>query len=173
MYGIGNIVNKTATALHDDRCLLNISWWSICIVYKCQITMLYCFCSVDKLCPTLCDPMNCSTPGSLSTNSEFAQTHVHWVGDAIQPSHSLSPSSPSALNLKLIQYCMSTKHQLKIFLMKKYLWDTKSLLCHCVAMAILLHYLLIIGGSQSWTPCDEWQDNETVDLEQWILGYNH
>ena len=48
-----------------------------------------CCCSVAKLCLTLCDPMECSTPGFpvLHHLLEFAQTHVHWVGDAIQPSH--------------------------------------------------------------------------------------
>ena len=50
---------------------------------------------------TLCDPMDCSTSGFpvLHHLLEFAQTHVHWVGDAIQPSHPLSPPSPPALNL--------------------------------------------------------------------------
>ena len=51
----------------------------------------YC-CSVTQLCPTLCDPMNCSTPGFLVLHHlpELAQTLVHWVGDIIQPSHPLS-----------------------------------------------------------------------------------
>ena len=55
------------------------------------------FSSVTQLCPTLCDPMNRSTPG-LSVHHqlpEFTQTHIHQVGDAIQPSHPLS--SPSIL----------------------------------------------------------------------------
>ena len=54
---------------------------------------MLCFHSVAKLCPTLCDPMDCSMPGFpvLYYLPEFAQTHVHWVGDAIQPSHPLSP----------------------------------------------------------------------------------
>ena len=54
-----------------------------------------------KSCPTLCNPMNCSTPGFpvLHHLPEFAQIHIHWVCDAIQPFHPLSPSSPSALNL--------------------------------------------------------------------------
>ena len=53
--------------------------------------------SVAKWCPMLCDPMNCSTPGFpvLHYHPEFAQIHVHWVGDAIQPSHPLSPQFPS------------------------------------------------------------------------------
>ena len=49
------------------------------------------FSSVTQSCPTLCDPMNCSTPGLPVHHHlpEFTQTHVHWVGDAIQPSHPL------------------------------------------------------------------------------------
>ena len=56
-----------------------------------QSTHCYC-CSVAQLCPTLCDPTDCSTPGLpvLHHLPEFAQTHVYWVSDAIQPSHSLS-----------------------------------------------------------------------------------
>ena len=57
--------------------------------------------SVAQLCPTLCDPMNCSTPG-LPVHyqlPEFTQTHMHQVGDAIQLSHPLSSPSPPALNL--------------------------------------------------------------------------
>ena len=73
-------------------------------------------CSVTKSCPALCNPMNWSTPGLpvLHRLSEFAQTHVHWVGDAIQPSHSLSSPSPPALNLSqhqgLFQW-VSSSHQ--------------------------------------------------------------
>ena len=54
--------------------------------------------SVTQSCPTLCDPMNHSTPGLLVHHQfpEFTQTHVHRVGDAIQPSHPLSPASPPA-----------------------------------------------------------------------------
>ena len=60
-----------------------------------------CCCSVTKSCPTLCDPMDCSTPGFpvLHCLPEFAQTHVHLVNDAIQPPHPLSPPSPPALSL--------------------------------------------------------------------------
>ena len=50
------------------------------------------FCSVAQSCPTLCDLMNCSTPGLPIHHQlpESTQTHVHWVGDATQPSHPLS-----------------------------------------------------------------------------------
>ena len=58
------------------------------------------FSSVAQLCPTLCNPMNCSTPGLPVHHQlpESTKTHVHWVSDAIQPSHPLSSSSPPALN---------------------------------------------------------------------------
>ena len=62
------------------------------------------WCSVSSLAqswPTLCDPMDCSTPG-LSVHQqllEFTQTHLHWVGDDIQTSHPLSSPSPPAFNL--------------------------------------------------------------------------
>ena len=58
------------------------------------------FSSVAQLCPTLCNPMNCSTPGLPVHHQlrEFTQTHVHWVSDAIQPSHPLSSPSPPAPN---------------------------------------------------------------------------
>ena len=58
-------------------------------------------CSVTKSCLTLCNPMNCSTPGFpvLHNLPEFAQTYVHSVNDAIQPSDPLSPTSPLALNI--------------------------------------------------------------------------
>ena len=68
-----------------------------------QITPYLCCCwsSVAKLYPLLCDPMNCSTPGFpvLYHLLEFAQTHVHWISDVIQPSHPLFSPSPLALRL--------------------------------------------------------------------------
>ena len=56
----------------------------------------YQFSSVAQSCPTLCDPMNCNTPGLPVHHqlSEFTETHVHRVSDAIQPSHPLSSPSP-------------------------------------------------------------------------------
>ena len=58
------------------------------------------FSSVAQSCPTRCDPMNRSMPGLPVHHQlpEFTQTHVHWVGDAVQPSHPLSSPSPPALN---------------------------------------------------------------------------
>ena len=56
--------------------------------------------SVAKSCPTLCDPMDCSLPGFPSPHHlpEFAQVHVHWIGDVIQPSCPLLPTSPPAFS---------------------------------------------------------------------------
>ena len=58
------------------------------------------FSSVAQSCPTLCDPMNHSTPGLPVHHHlpEFTQTHIHRVGDAIQPSHPLSSPFPPAPN---------------------------------------------------------------------------
>ena len=57
--------------------------------------------SVAQLCLTLCNPMDCSTPGLPVHHQlpEFTQTRVHRVGDAIQPSHPLLSPSPPAFNL--------------------------------------------------------------------------
>ena len=65
---------------------------TLAILYSVQ------FSSVAQSCLTLCDPMNCSTPGLPVHHQlpEFTQTHVHRVGDAIQPSHPLSSPSPPA-----------------------------------------------------------------------------
>ena len=58
--------------------------------------MVLLFCSVARSCPTLCNPTKCSTPGFsvLHYLPELAQTHVHWVSDAMEPSHPLLPPSP-------------------------------------------------------------------------------
>ena len=70
---------------------------------------------VIQSCPILCNPMNCSTPGLPDHHQllETTQTHVHWVSDAIQPSHPLSSPSP-ALNLSQHQGLfkwVSSSHQ--------------------------------------------------------------
>ena len=66
------------------------------------VHLLCCWCClVAKSCVTLCDRVDCSMPGLPVPHHlpEFAQVHVHWVGDAIEPSHPLPPSSPFAFNL--------------------------------------------------------------------------
>ena len=76
---------------------------NICLeIYTASVHKSWCCCcSVALLHPTLCNPMDCSTPHDpvLRWLPEFAETHVHWVGDAIQPSLPLSSPSPPAPNL--------------------------------------------------------------------------
>ena len=68
-------------------------------IFECEISSVQ-FSSVAQSCPTLCDPMNRSTPGLPIHHHlpEFTQTHVHWVRDAIQTSHPLSSPFPPSLN---------------------------------------------------------------------------
>ena len=79
-------VTKTGTHLR----------WLSTYAYESAKDYIRCWCSVARSCPTLCDPMTCSTPGFpvLHYLPDFAQTLVHWVGDAIQPAHPLSSPSP-------------------------------------------------------------------------------
>ena len=85
------------------------------------------FSSVAQSCQTLCDPMNCSMPGLPVHHQlrEFTQTHVHRVGDAIQPSHPLSSPSPPAPNPSqhqtLFQRVTSLHQVAKVLLWPKYL----------------------------------------------------
>ena len=73
------------------------------------------FSSVAQSCLTLCNPMDCSMPGLPVHHQlpEFTQTHVHWVGDAIQPSHpgvplsSCPPSFPASGSFQMSQFCLS------------------------------------------------------------------
>ena len=73
-----------------------------------------------QLCLTLCDPMDCSTPGLPVHHQlpEFTQTHVDWIGDVIQPSHPLSPPSPPIFNLSqhqgLFQWVGSSNQVAKV-----------------------------------------------------------
>ena len=83
------------------------------LLYQC---ICYSISSVAQSCLTLCNPMNFSMPGLPVHNQlpETTQTHVHWVGDAIQPSHPLSSPSPPALNLSQHQGLfkwVSSSHQ--------------------------------------------------------------
>ena len=73
----------------------------VCVcVYVCMYVSVE-FSSVTQSCPTLCDRMYLSTPGLPVHHQlpEFTQTHVHLVGDTIQPSRPLSSPIPPALNL--------------------------------------------------------------------------
>ena len=103
-------------------------------VFCLDATIVYC-CSVAKLCLTLW-PHGCSAPGFtvLHYLLEFAQTHVHWVSDAIQPSHPLSSPSPPALNL--------SQHQ------NLFQWVCPS--CQMVKILKLQHHSIVISVKSPW-----------------------
>ena len=89
----------------EGKCFQNwnpfLPWWHIVKGAPWLGTSLSVqFSSVAQSCPTLCDPMNRSTPGLPVHHQlpEFTQTHVHRVGDAIQPSHPRSSPPPPAPN---------------------------------------------------------------------------
>ena len=81
----------------------------------------FCCCSVAQLFLTLCNPIDCCTPGFpvLHHLPELAQTHVHWVGDAIQPPHPVSSPSPPAFYISqhqgLFQWVGSLHQVAKVF----------------------------------------------------------
>ena len=92
----------------------NLSVWSS-VMYNHKNLHSIQFSSVTQSCPTLCNPMDYSTPClPVHELPEFTQTHVLWVSDAIQPSHPLSPPSSAALSLSqhqgLFQW-VSSSHQ--------------------------------------------------------------
>ena len=83
------------------RNAFQVSTFMITFVVSFSIGTFFWFSSVAQVCPTLCNPMVCSTPGFPVHHQlpEPIQTHVHRVGDAIQPSHPLLSPSPPAFNL--------------------------------------------------------------------------
>ena len=118
----GTANNLAWYILMSESTLLKFCFSFINLRYSCSLRSfcphsLYCCCgSVTHSCPTLHDPMNCSTP-SLSVPHHlqlFAQVHVHCISDAIQPSHLLMPTSTFALNLSQHQslfHGVNSSHQ--------------------------------------------------------------
>ena len=96
--------------------------------------------SVPQSCLTLCDPMNHSTPGLPVHHQfpEFTQTHVHWVGDPIQPCHPLSSPSPPAPNPSQHQSLFQWINQ----------WDGQSIGVSALASVLPMN-------TQDWSPL-EW-----------------
>ena len=96
------------------KTMLNWTWTSN--VYVIDLLLYESLSSVAQLCTTLCDLMDCSTPGLPVHHQlpEFTQTHVLWVSDAIQISHPISSPSPPAFNLSKHQGLfkwVSSSHQ--------------------------------------------------------------
>ena len=117
-----NLLNRGTTEM-GRTCMIHWGILAFSHRFSGPGSLFVCFSSVEVLflfshsvMPTLCDRMDCSTSGLpvLHQLPEFAQTHVHWVSDAIQPSHPVSPPSPPALNIPQHQglfHWVSSSHQ--------------------------------------------------------------
>ena len=101
--GLQRVGHNWATfTFNGQKCILMLIRPGLLIRYSLFSYILSVqFSSVTQSYPALCDPMDCSTPGLPVHHQllELTQTHVHWVGVAIQPSHSLLSPCPSAFNL--------------------------------------------------------------------------
>ena len=104
------------------------------------------FSSVGQLCPTFCDPMDCSTPGLCVHHQlpESTQTHVHWVGDAVQPFHPLSSPSP-AFNLSQDQGLFQWVSSLQAWRMLSITLPTKVCLVKALVSPVVMY------GYENWT----------------------
>ena len=99
-----------------------------------------CYCSVTRLCLTLCNPMDCSTPGFLVLHQipELAQTHVHWISDCIQLSHPQSSPSLAAYNFSQIRVFSS---ELTLSLM----WPKHWSFCFSISPSSEYSWLISLG----------------------------
>ena len=103
------------------------------------------FSSVAQSCLTLCNPMNCSTPGIPVHHQlpEFTQTHAHRVCDAIQPSHPLSSPSPSAPNPSQHQGLATLKSVVLIWLTSQFICS--SLINYKINFLFILYAYYFLG----------------------------
>ena len=109
------------------------------------------FSSVAQSCPTLCDPMNHITPGlPVHQLLEFTQTHVHQVGDAIQPSHPLSSPSPPAPNLS----------SMRVFS------NESTLRMRCPKYWSFSFSIILSKNTQGWSPCSPRDSQESSPTPQ-------
>ena len=131
------IMKASVTAFFHWACFQSSSMWHRSVLHSLLLLNVslcmywyithFQFSSVQSLSRVrlFCDPMDCSTPGFPVHHqlAELAQTHVHWVGDATQPSHSLSPPSP-AFNLSqdqgLFQWVCSLHQVAKVLFINAY-----------------------------------------------------
>ena len=131
------------------------------------------FSSVVQSCLTLCDLMNCRTPGLLVHHRlpEFTQTHVHRVGDAIQPSHPLSSPSPPAPNPSQHQslYYESTLRMRwpKYWSFSFSISPSKEYVMDIGKWTMGLAQSLSVGWEDGDSSCPRWSTDKNVGNEQW------
>ena len=136
-----SVNNKNLIFIHRQKCLCGScqNWVGDCEPSGKSSSVQ--FISVAQSCLILCDPMNCSMPG-LPVHHwllEFTQTHVHWVGDAIQPSHPLLSPSPPAPN--------PSQHQ-SFPMSQLFIWGGQSIGVSALAS-------VLPKNTQDWSP-SEW-----------------
>ena len=138
------------------------------------------FSSVAQSCPTLCDLMDCSTLGLPVHHQlpEFTQIHVHWVGDAIQPSHPLSSPSPPTFNLSqhictcthththcYVNMCIYIKLNIvhtSIPSHNLYYMD------HSSFLPLLTGNLLLPGSASGKEPACQWRRHKRCRFDHWV-----
>ena len=119
------------------------------------------FSSVAQSCLTLCDPMDCSTSDLPVHHQllEFTQTHVHWVSDAIQPSHSLLSPCPPALNLPqhqgLFKRVSSSHEMAKVLEFQRqhhsFQWVFRTVANNSVQLRTKLYVVVVCIWKIQWT----------------------
>ena len=131
-----------------DACSLEEKLWPTSVQFS----------SVAQLCPTLCDPMNCSTPGLPAHHQllEFTQTHVHRVGDAIQPRHLLLSPSPPAPNPSqhqgLFQWVNPSHEVAKVLTNLDSILKSRAITLPTKVRVIkTMAFLVVMFGCESWT----------------------
>ena len=117
---------------------LSGSWGRSYWLTRVQIEHKHQFSSVTQSCPTLCDPMDCSTPGFLVQHQllELTQTHVHQVSDAIQQSHPVSPFS----------FCLQSFPALGCFLVSQFFASRDQ------SIGVSASTLVLPMNIQDWSP---------------------
>ena len=126
---------------------------------ECALFYSFQFISVTQSCLTICDPMNCSTPGLPVHHQlpEFTQTHVHQVGDAIQPSHPLSSPSPPAPN--------PSQHQ--GLLLIHYISNQRSISLPFIPRLSMNAFNKHLRGAEGWY---EFLHASSTYWEKWLLN---
>ena len=133
---------------------LIFSLWLIILSSKIDLIFMLSSSSVTQSCPTR-DPMDCSMPGCLFHHQlpQFAQTHVHWVGYAIQPFHPLSSPSPPVFNLsqhqRLFQW-VGASHQVAKYWSFSFSIFPSNGYSGLISFRIDWFDLLAVQGTLSW-----------------------